>query len=499
MKAMKKRNPRWSKVGGVIIWLLLAGLPACKPLPTAPPVMPAAALPTRTRADDQPPLFAYYYIWFDPSSWDRAKRDYPTLGRYSSDDRQVMRQHIRWAKLAGLDGFIVSWKSTDKLNQRLEKLADIAAQEEFALAIIYQGLDFEREPISVDKIDVDLDYFVARYRRHPAFAHFARPLVIWSGTWEFDREEIELVSRHHRQEVLLLASERNEAGYARIADLVAGNAYYWSSVNPATYPNYPGKLIDFGKAIHAQQGLWVAPAAPGFDARMVGGATVVERADGAMFQQQLRGALASQPDVVGVISWNEFSENSHIEPSRGYGTRYLEVLRAFLGLTPQSFVTTLPAPAAEPPVSFRYGLPLLGAFLLVLLFGLHRIIRQARHQQKRYPQTTLSVLLLLIIFAHALSAAQQPLPIEFDSSDPGATFLASGRPLLPQQQRVLLLVGEAMYPLPLPAWATVIAHRWGLSGDLPLDLYRVGALAVLALIIGTSFGIVIRRRWRTPS
>ena len=33
------------------------------------------------------PLFAYYYIWFNADSWNRAKIDYPLLGRYSSDDR----------------------------------------------------------------------------------------------------------------------------------------------------------------------------------------------------------------------------------------------------------------------------------------------------------------------------------------------------------------------------------------------------------------------------
>src|SRR5947209_464329 len=52
------------------------------------------------------PVFAYYYIWFDPQSWDRAKIDYPLLGRYSSDDRSVMVQHIKWAKNAGITGFI---------------------------------------------------------------------------------------------------------------------------------------------------------------------------------------------------------------------------------------------------------------------------------------------------------------------------------------------------------------------------------------------------------
>jgi hypothetical protein len=36
---------------------------------------------------DPIPNLAYYYIWYTESSWDRAKSDYPQLGRYSSDDR----------------------------------------------------------------------------------------------------------------------------------------------------------------------------------------------------------------------------------------------------------------------------------------------------------------------------------------------------------------------------------------------------------------------------
>ena len=52
-------------------------------------------------------MLAYYYIWFTPTSWNRAKSDYPLLGRYDSGDAKVMRQHIQWAKRAGIDGFLV--------------------------------------------------------------------------------------------------------------------------------------------------------------------------------------------------------------------------------------------------------------------------------------------------------------------------------------------------------------------------------------------------------
>lgn len=272
------------------------------------------------------PVLAYYYIWFDTQSWDRAKTDYPLLGRYSSDNAAVMRQHIRWAKEAGLSGFIVSWKGTDKLNRRLDQLVEIAEQEDFKLAIIYESLDFERNPLPVEQVDADLNYFVNRYADHPVFDLFGKPVVIWAGTWEFSLKEIQSVVQDKREHVFILASEKNVKGYQRLAKLVDGDAYYWSSVNPDTHPGYPEKLVTMGEAVHANGGLWIAPAAPGFDSRLLGGTTVIDRKAGETLQTEMEAALQSAPDAIGLISWNEFSENSHIEPSKKYDSQYLKVL-----------------------------------------------------------------------------------------------------------------------------------------------------------------------------
>ncbi|HUF38709.1 MAG TPA: hypothetical protein VMN57_09310 [Anaerolineales bacterium] len=311
---MSEIIPRTTR--GFIYFLVLAAL-----------IGTVSARPARAAQTDQPiPILAYYYIWFEGNSWNRAKTDYPLLGRYSSDDRAVMEQHVRWAKQAGIDGFIVSWKLTDVLEPRLALLADVAAELDFKLAVIYQGLDFERDPIPVEKVAADLEWFAEVYGDHPVFDLFGRPLVIWSGTWKFTLDQIAPVTAALRPGLLVLASERNLEGYLRVADHFDGNAYYWSSVNPDTFPGYPEKLAGLSEAVHARGGLWIAPAAPGFDARLIGGTTVVERRDGETLLIQLQAAFNSAPDAVGLISWNEFSENSHVEPSENHGTRYLEIL-----------------------------------------------------------------------------------------------------------------------------------------------------------------------------
>jgi Glycosyl hydrolase family 99 len=277
-------------------------------------------------APDPIPVLAYYYIWFDANSWNRAKIDYPLLGRYSSDDADVMRQHIQWAKAAGIKGFIVSWKSTEKLNRRLGQLIDLADVEDFKLVIIYQGLDFERNPLPVERVAADLEYFVDQYANHASFNLFEKPVVIWSGTWKFSRDQVAFVTEGLQDYLLILASEKNTKGYERLADVVDGDAYYWSSVNPDTFPGYAEKLTGMGELIHANEGLWIAPVAAAFDAKLIGGTTVVERKDGETLQKEMKTALQSSPDAIGLISWNEFSENSHMEPSENYGHRYLDVL-----------------------------------------------------------------------------------------------------------------------------------------------------------------------------
>ena len=337
--------------------------------------------PVRAQSDptspaQQPiPLLAYYYIWFDPGSWNRAKVDYPLLGRYSSDDKKVMEEHIREAKKAGINGFIVSWKSTDVLNRRLAQLIEVADAQDFKLAIIYQGLDFDRNPIPVDRVAKDLDYFIATYAADRAFTMFDQPLVIWSGTWKFKPTDIAKVASTRRDRLMILATERNLDGYRHLADFVSGNAYYWSSVDPETFHGYPDKLIGLSEAVHAHHGLWIAPAAPGFDARLIGGSRIVDRKDGTTLRQQMDAAIQSSPDAVGLISWNEFSENSYVEPSVNYGSRYLEVLADIRGTV---FPKISDFDSSEPGATMvrPSNLILLGSMVLLVLASILIIARR---------------------------------------------------------------------------------------------------------------------------
>ena len=296
-----------------------------------------------------PLVLAYYYIWYTPGSWGRAKTDYPLLGHYASSDPAVVREHIRAARAAGIEGFIVSWKHEPRLDEPLAVLVEEARRQNFKLVLLYQGLDFERNPLDSARVASDLQWFTDTYGDNAVFDIFGRPAVIWSGTWRFSVTEIGAVRSAvgAPDSVLLFGSERSGSDYRAKAGVLDGDAYYWSSADPQETPGYDRRLRELSDSVIADGGDWIAPAAPGFDARLVGGTGVVPRRGGETYRSSWLGALRSNPSAIGIISWNEFSENSQIEPSETYASEYLRITAA---LTGQPIEGASAAPSIEGPV-----------------------------------------------------------------------------------------------------------------------------------------------------
>jgi hypothetical protein len=214
-------------------------------------------------------------------------------------------------------------------------LRNVADETDLELAIMYQSR-FSRDPLPVAQVRQDLEQFADAYADDPVFQVLGpRPVVAISGTWHYSEEDLRFMTESVASRLQILGTEKSVKGYERVAPVVQGNLYYWSSADPERTPSYETKLQAMSDAVHAHCGLWVAPVAPGFDARDVGGRSVVDRRDGKTLRSSWEASTASAPDALGVISWNEYSENTHIEPSTTFGTRYLDVLRELTGVGPR--------------------------------------------------------------------------------------------------------------------------------------------------------------------
>lgn len=331
----------WAATTAALTCALMAGF-AAAPAGASPGT--AASSPASPSSASAIPLFAHYYIWFTPASWNRAKIDYPLIGRYSSADPAVIREQIQEAKSAGIDGFIVSWKNTPTDDRILQTLMGVASQEHFKLAMIYEGLDFSRQPLPISEVAAGFKLFRDQYAPNPVWFRLnGKPITIWSGTWDYSHADVASVTSAVRSSMLVLSTEKSMAGFQRLADVTDGDAYYWSSVNPQTDSGYAGKMNAMGKAIHQAGKYWIAPFAPGFDARLVGGRSVVPRNDGQTLRTEYATAVQSAPDILGLISWNEFSENTYVEPSVNYSRFYLQLVGQLRGAAMPS-----PSLAAEP-------------------------------------------------------------------------------------------------------------------------------------------------------
>ena len=395
-------------------------------------LLPMAAAEVPSEGGSNPPVLAYYYQWFSVESWDRAKIDYPLAGRYSSDDISVMEKQIAAAKSAGIEGFIVSWKSSTTNNRRLEKLITVARAADFKLVVIYQGLDFSREPLPVEQISRDFELFQKRYAEDPVFDLFAKPMLIWSGTWRFSAPDIERVTSPMRKSMLVLATEKSPEGYQRVARSFDGNAYYWSSVDPQQNRSYQERLNAMASTVHKSGGLWIAPFTPGFDARLVGGTREVPRRDGETLRLTYNAAVSSSPDALGLISWNEFSENTHVEPSQRYGDSALIELTSFVR-GPSVRASPMTDESDDPGEA---GILSVGAALAVMLLlaaavPIYSRIRRVRassdpmpqRQARPFPGRVLLMVVVLVVLGSLIAAG---LIFTRRSRDAGATPLYSG-------------------------------------------------------------------------
>lgn len=327
-------------VGGAIFW---QGVKA---------QMEAELLAERAKvswAKVQKKVLAFYYAWygnpqvsgrwFHWSNVDEAKKQigssthYPLLGPYDSHDPKVVEQHCRWAKEAGIDGFIVSWWHPNDFHDRAMPLILDTAQK-FGLEV---SAYFETVPTRTKEQALEyVMHLLNRYGKHPAWLKLdGKPVIFVYG------RAIGEIGLDGWLWVIVEANRRYEGGAVFIGDQISKRAarifdgIHTYNITGLTAGKSVEEIRDWAKKTFPK---WVATAGedriacltiiPGYDDSKLPDRKpprpITERHNGETYRVLWEAAIEANPDWVLITSWNEWHEGSEIEPSVENGDRELK-------------------------------------------------------------------------------------------------------------------------------------------------------------------------------
>jgi hypothetical protein len=306
-------------------------------------------------------LGAYYYPWYYTERWTREPvTNTPKLGWYSSNERKVAADHVRWAKEADLDFFLVSWLSPDGREGKnlKESLLPELEKARFRFAVLYEtplalGLPAGK-PINLaeklpdgtkagDRFVEHFDHLAATYLKHKQYLRFdgkavvviylVRDLVNASSYLKAVRE---LLGRRGVDLYLIADAVYWEApgklDWAFLKEhfqaVTAYNMYY----RPNFLEAVRGQFKATDRAARAQGMRLIPNVMPGYDDTPLRGTerVTINRRRGQFYRDYWRVASEfvgpDQPFLL-VTSFNEWHEGTELEPSTEYGEMYLRLTR----------------------------------------------------------------------------------------------------------------------------------------------------------------------------
>jgi hypothetical protein len=283
-------------------------------------------------------LLVFYYPWYGMDIWnDPVVSDRP-LEPYASSQPAAMVRHIAQAQSAHVDAFVSAWYGPQIANNQtetnLQTLLTLAQPQNFKIAVEFET----NSPFFQATADVKqaLEALYRSHAQHPAYLRWnGKPVVFFWGqasvprlpgqsalaTWQWLRAQVD------PQHTAIWVSEGTDLSYLGVFDAHHLYNIAWSNDLATTQRQW-------AQRVRAKGAQWVGTVMPGWDDTHLlerQGRYRRDRQNGAWYRQSWAAALATNPDWLVITSWNEFVENTYIEPSVTYGSQYLDLTRALAG------------------------------------------------------------------------------------------------------------------------------------------------------------------------
>lgn len=325
------------------------------------------AQPTLAQSSRQ--VYAFYFGWWTAAAWNDARLSDRPLVPYSSLDGAAIGRHIDEARSAGIDAFIMSWfgpKNDNLTHQSFNILLDQSSARGFragAAVDMHEG----GYNATIAEVTESLAYLINDRVHHPAYLRFNGMPVIyfWNqkrfsvGQWQSIRNQVD------PGRTTIWVAEGTDTSFLPTFDGLYLFNTAWSR-DPA------GTARQWMNASQQAGGWFYTPTVhPGWDQSAIQGrenpTAPQDRAGAQFLTNSWNGAASSGASIILVVSWNEFLENSHIEPSQLHGSLALDTLRglvsAWKGTAPP------PPPAASvqaAQTTFPEGTPVLTPSVSIL-------------------------------------------------------------------------------------------------------------------------------------
>ena len=284
----------------------------------------------------------YMGFWAGGTSWDwqaDVLSDRPAIGSYDSRDGGVAGTQIDQAKGAGIDAFVVSWygvgdgtTTTPALNNLLDRAGERGFQ--IGAAIDAFSPEFNNSP---DAVINSLNWLVHDRSNHPAYLRYeGRPVIFFmfqanlglsASEWQNIRNTVD----PNRNTLWIAEGVNGCCLYGGAMDGMYAFNLAWANGSSGQYSAQRQRTVNAGGS------LYIPTVHPGWDETLVAQRDGRPnptgnrgRNDGQFLANSFQGAVASGANVILIGTWNEFVENSHIEPSVNYGSQSLDILRPLI-------------------------------------------------------------------------------------------------------------------------------------------------------------------------
>ena len=300
-------------------------------------------------------VLAFYYPWYDQNTWTNPRvPDHPP-DRYMSTDAGVMGRQIDQARSANIDGFVSAWYGpTSNANQtetNLRTLLSLAQGKGFSIGVLFEtaGPFFH----SRDDVQNALATLLRTHIASPAYLRWnGKPVIFFWAPGNVPRVAGQSALAAWQAIRAAVDPGHGSLWFADGFDMslqgVFDGGYLY---NVAWADDIGAPERQWAGRIRAAGGLWVGTVMPGWDDTRLaerGGRYRRDRQGGAWYQAGWVGAASANPDMIVITSWNEFVENTYIEPSAALGGTYLDMTRNFAAAWKASPPVSIPAPAPQP-------------------------------------------------------------------------------------------------------------------------------------------------------